>query len=74
MLILVQLRYTVPAMIFQMENSLPRSREAGKEDRMVTRKLRNMAVDFFLINLAGAETITQSDFRGNKPVSFIFGN
>jgi hypothetical protein len=74
MLILVQFRYTVPAMIFRMGNSLPRRREAGKEDSMVTRKLGNMAPDFSLQNLAGTERITLPDFRGNKPVSLIFGN
>lgn len=34
----------------------------------------DMAPDFSLQNIAGTETITLSDFRGQKPVALIFGS
>jgi len=37
-------------------------------------KAGDMAPDFTLQNIAGTETITLSDFRGQKPVALIFGS
>ena len=37
-------------------------------------KAGDMAPDFTLHNIAGTETTTLSDFRGQKPVALIFGS
>lgn len=37
-------------------------------------KAGDMAPDFTLQNIAGTETITLSNFRGQKPVALIFGS
>ena len=34
----------------------------------------DMAPDFTLQTIAGTETLTLSDFRGQKPVALIFGS
>jgi peroxiredoxin len=37
-------------------------------------KVGDMAPDFTLQDLTGTETITLSEFRGQKPVALIFGS
>ena len=34
----------------------------------------DMAPDFTLFDITGAESVTLSDFRGQKPVALIFGS
>ena len=37
-------------------------------------KKGDVAPDFTLFDISGTESVTLSDFRGNKPVALIFGS
>ena len=37
-------------------------------------KAGELAPDFTLFDISGAESVTLSDFRGKKPVALIFGS
>ena len=37
-------------------------------------KAGDLAPDFTLSDISGTESVTLSDFRGNKPVALIFGS
>jgi hypothetical protein len=37
-------------------------------------KAGDLAPDFTLYDVSGTESVTLSDFRGNKPVALVFGS
>ena len=53
-----------------------RKKVMGRQKMLNTEapKVGDLAPDFTLSNISGAESITLSDFHGKKPVALVFGS